>query len=100
MSKIIEIIVSAKGETTVTTKGFAGELPRCQSLHRAGPRPADRRAAHGRVPSGDNRRTIAATAFVTSAVSTIRNRSICWSRNFWRKSAREGGIVKKHRCDG
>lgn len=31
MSKIIEIIVSAKGETTVTTKGFAGASCRAAS---------------------------------------------------------------------
>jgi hypothetical protein len=32
MSKLIEIIVTAKGETTVTTKGFAG--PSCREASR------------------------------------------------------------------
>ena len=54
--KTIEILVSPKGETTVTTKGFAGSSCRDASKFlEAGPRPANRRAAYRRVPSGRDR---------------------------------------------
>jgi hypothetical protein len=45
--KIIEIIVSPKGETTVTTKGFAGASCReGNKLLEQAPGPTQRRAAH------------------------------------------------------
>ena len=51
--RTIEIIVSPKGETTITDHGFQRRvLPGCQPGHRRGPRPPHRRAPHRRVPPG------------------------------------------------
>ena len=66
LSKVIEITVSPKGETTVQTRGFAGGgVPRGQPVRRAGPRPADRRDAHRRVLPGPAGRPGAAAVAVS-----------------------------------
>ena len=69
--KIIEIIVSPKGETTIQTKGYAGGTCREASKFIEQALGQHRRAAHRRVLSDGRRTAVPATADLAVVVSRV-----------------------------